>query len=192
MYGSGSPTPTGPEPDPALRDRCTGTAPVACHYDLPPGNYDVTVVLGDPARSGVTTVQAEARRVMLSSITTAPGELRRHTFAVNLRQPEGQPTGQGGTGTPGLDLSFGGSAPRLDGIGIAAARPPVLYLAGDSTVCDQPVAPYGGWGQLLPQYLGRGLSVANYADSGESSGSFLNNSALLPTMRPLLARGTSS
>ncbi|HEX8346057.1 MAG TPA: discoidin domain-containing protein [Actinoplanes sp.] len=186
---STTPVPAGPEPDPALRARCTGTAPISCHYDLPPGNYNVTVVLGDPARSGVTTVQAEARRVMLASTTTAAGELRRLSFSMNVRQPEGQPTGQGGTGTAGLDLSFGGSAPRLNGIGIAAARPPVLYLAGDSTVCDQPVAPYSGWGQALPQYIGPGLSVANYADSGESSGSFLSNSMLFPTMRPLIRAG---
>jgi lysophospholipase L1-like esterase len=149
----------------------------------------VTVVLGDPTRTGVTTVQAEARRVMLPSTTTAAGQLIRSSFAVNVRQPEGQPTGQGGTGTAGLDLSFGGSAPRLNGIGIAAARPPVLYLAGDSTVCDQPTVPYTGWGQMLPQYIGPGLAVANYADSGESSGSFLNNSALFPTMRPLIRSG---
>jgi lysophospholipase L1-like esterase len=177
------------EPDPRNRDRCTGTAPITCHYDLPPGHYDVTVVLGDATRPGVTTVQAEARRVLLTPTATAPGELRRLSFTVNVRQPEGQPTGQGGTGTAGLDLTFGGSAPRLDGLGIAAARPPVLYLAGDSTVCDQPVAPYAGWGQHLPAYLGPGLSVANYGDSGESSGSFLRNSALFPTMRPLIRTG---
>lgn len=189
VFGSRVETPVAPEPDPQLRERCTGVAPISCHYDLPPGHYDVTVVLGDATRPGVTTVQAEARRVMLATTSTAAGELRRFTFTANVRQPEGQPTGQGGAGTAGLDLSFGGSAPRLDGIGIAAARPPVLYLAGDSTVCDQPTAPYGGWGQHLPQHFGPGLSVANYADSGESSGSFLRISTLFPTLRPLIRPG---
>ncbi len=28
--------------------------------------------------------------------------------------------------------------------------------------------------------------IANYGDSGESSGSFLSNAALFPTMRPLI------
>jgi lysophospholipase L1-like esterase len=64
-----------------------------------------------------------------------------------------------------------------------------LFLAGDSTVCDQPAAPYTGWGQRLPQYFLRGLSVANYADSGESSASFLSSSALFPTMKPLIRAG---
>ncbi|ONI90045.1 rhamnogalacturonan acetylesterase [Saccharothrix sp. ALI-22-I] len=177
-------------PDPALRAKCTGTAPITCHYDLAPGHYEVTVVLGDATTAGVTEVQGEARRVLLAPVTTAAGQLTRRSFTVNVREPEGQPTGQGGTGTPGLDLVFTGSAPRLNGIGIArAAAPAVLYLAGDSTVCDQPVAPYSGWGQALPRYFREGLSVANYGDSGESAGSFLSHSALFPTMRPLIKRG---
>lgn len=43
--------------------------------------------------------------------------------------------------------------------------------------------------QELPQSFTQGLSVANYADSGESSGSFLTDSRLFPTMRPLIADG---
>jgi lysophospholipase L1-like esterase len=62
----------------------------------------------------------------------------------------------------------------------------VVYLAGDSTVCDQPGSPYAGWGQLLPTRIGAGAVIANYGDSGESSGSFLNAAALFPTMRPLI------
>ncbi|WP_435875694.1 hypothetical protein [Nonomuraea jabiensis] len=56
-------------------------------------------------------------------------------------------------------------------------------------MCDQPVAPYTGWGQQLPQYFKLGLSVADYSDSGESSGSFLSNSALFPAMKPLIRSG---
>jgi lysophospholipase L1-like esterase len=176
-----------PVPDPALRAKCTGTSPIRCHYDVAPGNYDVTVVLGDTAAAGVTSVQAEARRSVLGSVATAKGQLSRFSFTVNVRQPEGQPTGQGGTGSAGMDLVFSGSAPKLNAIGYAPASTPlVMYLAGDSTVCDQPAAPYTGWGQQLPQYFKLGLSVANYGDSGESSGSFLSNSALFPTMKPLI------
>jgi lysophospholipase L1-like esterase len=172
--------------DPALRAKCSGTSTIRCHYDYSPGNYEVTVRLGDATSAGVTSVTAEARRVMLGTRSTPLGQQKSYTFDVNVRQPEGQPTGQGGTGTPGLDLVFGGSAPKLYAIGIAPAKPRALYLIGDSTVCDQPAAPYTGWGQELPQYFAVGLSVANYADSGESSGSFLANSALWPTVRPLI------
>jgi lysophospholipase L1-like esterase len=189
VFGADTGTPAGPDPDPALRSRCTGTSPITCHFDVQPGNYDVTVVLGDANAAGVTSVQAEARRTVLPAVSTAAGSYARYSFTLNVRQPEGQPTGQGGTGTPGLDLVFSGTAPKLNGIGLAVASRPVLYLAGDSTVCDQSVAPYTGWGQQLPQYFELGLSVANYGDSGESSGSFLSNSALFPTMKPLIRSG---
>jgi len=39
---------------------------------------------------------------------------------------------------------------------------------------------YAGWGQMLAQHFHLGLSVANYADSGESSASVLANAKLFP------------
>jgi lysophospholipase L1-like esterase len=165
---------------------CTGTAPIVCHYDLAPGNYDVTAVLGG-ATAGNTTVTAEARRTMLGATATAAGEQVTKRFTVNVRTPEGQPTGA--TGRTGLDLYFGGTAPRLSALTVTPSQAQRLFLAGDSTVCDQETRPYTGWGQQLPQFFNQGLSVANYADSGESSGSFLSNSRLFPTMRPLINSG---
>jgi lysophospholipase L1-like esterase len=100
-----------------------------------------------------------------------------------VRQPEGQPTGQGGTGNPGLDIRFTGSNPQVSAVSVKpAAQPLVAYLAGDSTVCDQPAAPYTGWGQMITTAVRSGAVIANYADSGESSGSFLSNSALFPAL----------
>jgi lysophospholipase L1-like esterase len=174
-------TPVGPDPDPAARMVCTGNNPIACHFGGQPGNYDVTVVLGGAA-AGNTNVEAEALRAILGATATTAGATQRFSFTVNVRQPEGQPIQNVAAGTPGLDLYFrgsGGTAPQLSGIGFAAATNPfVIYIAGDSTVCDQSDPEYGGWGQQLPPYFGFPVSVANYADSGESSGSFLNSSAL--------------
>jgi lysophospholipase L1-like esterase len=167
-------------------DGCTGTSPVSCRYDVAPGTYDVTVVLGG-STAGSTTVTAETRRTMLGTTATAAGQQVVKSFTVNVRSPEGQPTGS--TGNPGLNLYFGGSAPRLTGVTVTAARQPQLFLAGDSTVCDQSTRPYTGWGQQLPQYFDQGLSVANYADSGDGSGSFLSDSRLFPTMKPLIRPG---
>ena len=112
------------------------------------------------------------------------------TFRVNVREPEGEPT-KTGVGTPGLTLTFTDAAPHVRRVSVRRATPvrPVLYLAGDSTVCDQDTAPYTGWGQMIPQYLHAGVTVANYADSGEGSASFLENPLLFDTMRPLLRRG---
>ncbi|GAA2404375.1 rhamnogalacturonan acetylesterase [Streptomyces glaucosporus] len=166
---------------------CSGERPVVCHFDVAPGTYDVTVVLGG-GTAGSTTVTAEARRTVLAETATDAGERVRRGFTVDVREPEGEPTGP--AGSPGLDLYFGGPAPRLHSVRVTPARHgPALFLAGDSTVCDQPAEPYSGWGQQLPQFLKRGLAVANHADSGESSASFQADPALFPAMYERVRRG---
>jgi lysophospholipase L1-like esterase len=57
---------------------------------------------------------------------------------------------------------------------------PVIYLAGDSTVTEQPAAryPYSGWGQLLPLFLHPTIAVVNAAKSGRSSKSFIEEGRL--------------
>jgi len=178
-------------PGPVPAPSCAGTAPIVCHVEVPPGNYDVTVLLGDAEVAASTAVRAEARRMMLAEVATAAGRYSRQTFSVNVREPEGEPTKTAGVGSPGLTLTFTGADPHVRHVSVRPARPgrPVLYLAGDSTVCDQDTAPYTGWGQAIPQHLRRGATVANYADSGESSGSFLADPLLFATMRPLLRHG---
>ncbi|MHC5261721.1 rhamnogalacturonan acetylesterase [Streptomyces sp. UC4497] len=169
-------------------DHCTGTAPVTCHFDVAPGQYDVRVALGG-AEAGSTSISGEARRALLAETPTAAGRTVHRSFTVDVRTPEGEPTGP--TGTEGLDLTFAGPAPRLASIQIKKARTttPRVFLLGDSTVCDQAVDPYTGWGQELPQYLKRGVAVSNYADSGESSVTYLQNPALFPAVEPQLRRG---
>ncbi|MET8026950.1 rhamnogalacturonan acetylesterase [Streptomyces avermitilis] len=164
-------------------ENCTASA---CHFDVAPGTYDVRVLLGGDAAAG-TSINGEARRSLLPETATAAGERLARSFTVNVRTPEGEPTGA--DGTPGLDLVLGGTAPALAGISVTPARHPrQIFLVGDSTVCDQPGDPYSGWGQQLPQYLRKGLSVANYADSGESTVTYLADPALFPTVQPLIRR----
>ncbi|MFD9030745.1 rhamnogalacturonan acetylesterase [Streptomyces sp. NPDC059567] len=168
-------------------DHCATTAPYVCHFDLPPGTYHVQVTLGGDT-AGSTSVTAETRRAVLAETATDTGERVHRSFTVDVREPEGQPTGP--AGSPGLDLTFGGTAPLPAGVVVTPApAAPRIFLIGDSTVCDQPGHPYAGWGQQLPQYLRRGVAVANHADSGESTVSYLANPALFPTVRPLIRRG---
>ncbi|KUH37921.1 rhamnogalacturonan acetylesterase [Streptomyces changanensis] len=167
----------------ALPAGCSGTAPITCHYAVPPGSYDVAVSLGGGAAAGRTEMWVEARRLMLPATGTAAGAVATYAFTVDVRQPEGQPTGQGGTGNPGLDIRFTGPAPQVSAVSVKpATRPLVAHLAGDSTVCDQPTAPYTGWGQMVTAAVRPGAVIANHADSGESSGSFLGNAALFPAL----------
>jgi lysophospholipase L1-like esterase len=165
--------------DPTLLAKCTGTNPIDCAFSANNGNYTVTVELGSATAAATTRVRAETRRIVLQPTNTTAGAYFRYTFAVNVRAEK-----HDGYSAPGniLNLSFDGTAPALHGVGFAAASIPTIYIAGDSTVCDwdpatyNPFAPDGtdvsGWGQELSQFLGPGIAVANYADSGETAGSF--------------------
>jgi lysophospholipase L1-like esterase len=163
---------------------CTATA---CRFDVPPGTYDVTVRLGGESAAS-TAITGETRRSLLPETATAAGRTVIRSFTVNVRTPEGEPTGP--DGTPGLDLTLGGTAPALADIRVTQAHHArQIFLIGDSTVCDQPGDPYSGWGQQLPQFLRKGVSVANYADSGESTVTYLENPLLWGTVEPLVHPG---
>jgi lysophospholipase L1-like esterase len=114
---------------------------------------------------------------MLQSVTTTPGQSLTYAFVVNVRAMEGQPKHAGGPGGyPGLDLFFSGKNPEVSAIGYAlattATKPIMVYVAGDSTTCDQTGGGFGGWAQMLPEYLGPPVGIANYANSGASSQSY--------------------
>jgi lysophospholipase L1-like esterase len=169
--------------------KCTnGAGPlgteIKCDFGGGDGNYDVTVELGGDD-AGDTYVDAEMYRRMLPELTTAAGQLQRFFFTANVRTPEGQPLQIGSTDSvPGLQVYFRGPAPRVSTIcHQSAAKPVMLWIGGDSTVCDQDSTNYTGWGQRLPQFLQGPVDVANYADSGESSGSFLGSSAMFGAIK---------
>ena len=166
--------------DPTLLSKCTGTNPIDCAFSAPNGNYVVTVELGSATAAATTRVRAETRRIVLQPTNTAAGAYFRFTFAVNVRAEN-----HDGYSAPGniLNLSLDGTSPALHGVGFAAASIPTIFIAGDSTVCDWdpptynpatflPSTDVSGWGQQLSQFLGPGIAVANYADSGETAGSF--------------------
>jgi len=149
------------------------------------GNYLVTVQLGGAA-AGNTTISAESSRGMLAAVPTSAGQTLEYSFVVNVRGMEGQPNHAGGPGGfPGLDLFFTGPAttpPQVTAIGYALAdtttQPIQVFVASDSTACDQTGGAFGGWGQMLPTYFGPPIAVANYANSGASSSSFYGDSLL--------------
>jgi lysophospholipase L1-like esterase len=178
--------------DPSLLSKCSGTNPIACHFGGSIGNYNVTVELGGAA-AGNTSVMAEISREMLAPIPTTAGDTATYTMVVNVRHPEGQPVADatGPASTPsGLDVFFWGNdggSPRLSGIGYAtAADPIVVYLATDSTGCDQFDTDYAGWGQWLPQYFTSPISVANYGNSGVDTPGFAGGSHYWPAIQQLI------
>jgi lysophospholipase L1-like esterase len=166
---------------------------VRCTIPVPNnGNYTVTVELGDPAAASASRVQAELYRIVIPELALGAGQLSQQTFAVNVRAEQ-----HDGYTAPGmtLDLLVDGAAPRLHGLGIAAAPAiPTLFVAGDSTVCDWDPAASNvsdpiqrGWAQELSQYLEPGIAVANYGDSGETAGSFYGK--FFPAARSAMRAG---
>jgi len=159
------------------------------------GNYVVTLSLGGPA-AGQTEIDAEANRMLLAPASTTAGQSVTYSFVVNVRAREGQPTESVAAGYPGLDLFFSGPSanpPEVSAVGYALAgattKPVMVYVAGDSTVCDQTDWDYAGWGQLLPQFFAPPVGIANYADSGESSVSFLASSAEWGAVKSAMTSG---
>ena len=191
--GSAGGPPITPEVTPCATNvlsKCTGT-PLACHFGGDPGNYQVTVQLGGP---GQNEVEAEYYRRMLTQ-TTVTGDAKWFSFITNVRVYEGEPLRpdqDSGTskGIPGLDVYFRGKDSKPLSICYEPiAKPLMLWIAGDSTVTDQESTAYSGWGQHLPQHFVSPVSVANYADSGESSGSVLNSPKLWGTIKANMKAG---
>lgn len=152
----------------------TETPPAPAEATSLAGDYAVTVQLGG---TGPVFISAESSRGLLA----AGGSAQPYGFVVDVRPMEGQPNHAGGpVGYSGLDLFFSGPTGMTVnsigyGLATAASKPVMVYIAGDSTVCDQTGNVYGGWGQMLPQYFLPPVGVANWANSGASSGSFYSS-----------------
>jgi len=143
----------------------TSDKPFFFSVAVPEGNFRVTATFGE--KSGATTnyVKAEARRLMLENVRTAKGEFATRSFNVNTRTVE-YPGGKVHLKQPRevtteavlwddkLTLEFSGPRVVLRSLEIApVTNVTTVYIAGDSTVCDQTDPEYGGWGQQLPPYL---------------------------------------
>ncbi len=169
----------------------------------PEGNYRVTVDLGDVKAAGDVTIKAESRRLMIERVVTRKGEIVSRSFIVNVRHvglTPPPPNAPGGTRVllnerevgsydwdDKLTLEFCGPAPRLARLRIEPVILPTVFLAGDSTVTDQPFEPAAGWGQMLPAFFKPQVAIANHAESGETLKSFLIErrlDKLLSAMKP--------
>ena len=170
----------------------SATAPQPCYFSVavPEGNYRVTVTFGDAQAGSETTLRAENRQLLLEHLATAPGQFATRTFIVNVRTPRLAPPPKNAPGGSAvalnpreagalrwddkLTLEFDGAAPRVRSVGVEPAEVPTIFLAGDSTVTDQPYEPTASWGQMLPRFFKPAVAVANHAESGETLKSFIS------------------
>jgi lysophospholipase L1-like esterase len=165
--------------DPLKDDFCTSDKPFRFSVKAPEGNYKVTLILGDGVGESTTTVKAELRRLMLEKVQTKAGQFETRTIAVNVRTPkivgDGQvklkdreKTSEAGAWDDKLTLEFNDARPCLCAMTVEKVNLPVVYILGDSTVCDQPSEPWNSWGQMLPRFFKPDVVVSNQAESGES------------------------
>jgi lysophospholipase L1-like esterase len=177
-----------------------GAKPSLFSVALPEGNYKVTATLGDVKDATDTTVKAELRRLMLDGVKTDPGRFVTRSFMVNIRTPQipdSKPVGlkprekasEARAWDDKLTLEFNGSRPGLRALTIekAPADMPVVYLLGDSTVCDQPAEPWTSWGQMLTILLKPDVIVSNQAESGETIASSIGARRVAKVMSTLKA-----
>ncbi|MFT3737801.1 MAG: rhamnogalacturonan acetylesterase [Breznakibacter sp.] len=170
-------------------DYCTSTHPFYFSVDLPEGNYDVTVTLGQRNGSSLTTVKAESRRLMLEKVRTPKGKMVTRTFTVNVRTPRIndsvsiriKPREKAYLNwDKKLTIEFCDSLPGIAAMEIVPNQAAVtVFLAGNSTVVDQDKEPWAAWGQMITRFFEPGrVVVANYAESGESLSSFVSSKRL--------------
>jgi lysophospholipase L1-like esterase len=169
--------------DPVKGDFVTGEGGFYFSVVLPQGNYDVTVLLGDPAGKSDTTVKAESRRLMLENVVTADKQQVSRKFTVNIRRPEyaGGRVGLKDREKPylhwddKLTLEFNGPHPCVAAVEITPApAATTVWLLGDSTMTDQPFEPWNSWGQMFTRFFEPGIAISNNAESGESLASSLS------------------
>ena len=170
----------------------TSRKPFFFSVEVPPGNYNVTLTLGDLKGRSVTTVKAEQRRLMFKKIVTAPGKYATRTFTVNTRSPEISTGGKvrlkpreiGSLEWDNkLTIEFSNIRPCLCAMTITQAHPVTLFIAGDSTDTDQRFEPWCSWGQMITRFfVPRRVVVANYAEDGESANSFIWENRLKKVM----------
>lgn len=163
-------------------------------------NYRVTLRFNSAPQRATSRVLAEQRRLMLGDFTV--GKAVERSFIVNVRTAELAPLPPNATGgtrvalkpreigsrtwDDKLTIEIEGDA-TLRSMTIAPVELPTLYLAGDSTVTDQGVAPSASWGQRLPPWFVADMAIANHAESGETLKSFVTElrfDKLLSALKP--------
>ena len=174
------------------------TAPFFLSVNVPDGNYKVTVTLGNKKIAGNTVVRAESRRLFVEDLQTKKGEFKTVSFIVNKRNTDIWGTDKNGeykvidrvkikdreksklNWDDKLTIEVTGEQPTCSSIKIEPANNniPTLFLCGNSTVVDQDFEPWTSWGQIFTNWVDERTAVANYAESGESAGSFIAQNRL--------------
>lgn len=143
-----------------------------------PGNYRVKVTVCPGQDMKDVRIFAGRRLLHEYAVSCSAGEKLVYELTVNVCDiiPRGL---EKAVADKTLDLAVTADHPCISRVEVRMLECPVLYIAGDSTVTDQPAeypyAPessYAGWGQMLPCFLKHDIAVSNHSHSGLTTESF--------------------
>lgn len=154
-------------------------------FKVEDGNYRVTAVLGSKKSAGDTWVKAEQRRLCFENIHTKKGEFKTITFIVNKRSPYINDTTNIKIEEKEKDyenwddvltIDFCGNNPQVKDVQIEKIDDAItMFLCGNSTVTDWNKEAYASWGQMIPRWFDDKVCVANFAESGERTSTFISS-----------------
>lgn len=151
--------------------------PLHISTPVPNGTYEVTVTV--TAHEDITfTIYAQSRRVMVQDDTMRNGEKKDFVFNVSVCDHHKRDAEYTVVSGVELDIACDGNLTAVSAVSPVSV--PTVYIAGDSTVTDQPAeypyspsSTYCGWGQMFPQLLKTGIAVENQAQSGSATKDFI-------------------
>src|SRR5205823_2744840 len=144
-------------------DYITSHQPFYFSVQLPEGNYDVKIILGDIKGASATTVRAECRRLMLENMQTDNGQIITKTCTVHVKDSIIRDAHNNSINKVKLKpreitylhwdnlltLEFNDSLPKICALEITPnTTATTVFLAGNSTVVDQDREPWAAWGQM--------------------------------------------
>lgn len=139
--------------------------------DLSTGNYHVDMVTNNIEKGAGILARADRRRLMIAGIADKDNEFTKYSFTINVREK-------------GLRLQLTDPNSSVSALNVEKAEKAVtVYLAGDSTVCDQLEEPWAGWGQMFPCFFEKGIAIDNHAQSGRATKSFIHEGRLKEILR---------
>lgn len=190
--------------DELKNDFVESTAPFSFSVNVPEGNYNVKVILGDAEGVSSTVIRGECRRWMAEKVETKRGQFFVVNFTIHvkdtlIRNEKNEVIGKVRIKDRErsylhwdnrLTLEFNGTQPKVCGVEITPNTTATnIFLAGNSTVVDQGKEPWAAWGQMIPRFfVPDKVVVANYAESGEALNSFISAKRLQKVLS-LMKRG---
>lgn len=158
--------------------------------NVPVGNYEVRITMGGKDSASRATIRTEQRRLMIEDWKVPAGSVETRVIHVNRRKKGTSLTDREKTYIDlddKLTIEFNGDHPVLTELEITKVDTDItVYLAGNSTVVDQPQEPWSAWGQNFPRFFKAGVAISDQAESGLSAQNFvgarLDN--ILSTIKP--------